>query len=864
MQEGISINKGLLTLGNVISALGNAKKQHGHVPYRDSKLTRLLKGSLGGNHKTLMIACVSPSVLNKDESMNTLRYANRAKNITNHAKVNVDPSSEVVDALRNQVASLATELSQVLSISNLDDSDYICPFAMDRLESFIQGTLPRSKLHPGSTTRSLTPSSLASAPILNDNKRKHVRHSRSMGSTPSSLASAPILNGTKSGHMKNSRSMVNLRSEQELDLGETLQEITEEYNAETPLIQNDQELYHLGRKTRSQPSSRPMSAPILDHNRSMHTNCTLSLETIGADQEPHSGERNILQEIEEEHNAETPLNQNDKQDFLEKNDEVEKRVNILDISLHRNEMVMNGLTSLMKTHTATVRNTKKELRCVSMKLETLVKDKEDFIGVLGLFEQGSVDLSEMTKSVTEIEAQIALLQEEKNYVSTNYKVANEKSKQIRELIIERQTSEIKRTHKEALDLEDSSSTTSDITEAYGRAVDTLKAQNAESKYYISKDKKFAQALSLMRGISARKEESGISSSNGAPKESTFDKSESLYCNGGSSQKASNDSYRTPLHHTRPLVLSDLSPETSSHLQSHGKVSSLQLRNITPCTSCILSSNRSLPGHSSQRREVEKNEIEKPDLIIEREKSPECAQGTKEYIQNDYAIGKLLLHTLGMRNSCSSLSTANSSLSATSSLTFAGQPPSQQLAYKSPIQYDYFGCSSVTPSHASNTADKYTKIMSKNAKRHSDGSNRINSRRRICTHYSSKTQMTIPSSTTFSSDTSFAEFLSIGPSVLEKERVDFIKVQKYHSDCCWSSPINYFTSGNNSAVISSTEISPELLGIFVYSDCGPLTEYEGTNLQQDESECSFFSRLSDLVSKCFAPKEQSATWQWDPS
>ncbi|OEU20759.1 kinesin-domain-containing protein, partial [Fragilariopsis cylindrus CCMP1102] len=96
LKEGIDINKGLLVLGNVISALGDPKKQGTFVPYRDSKLTRLLKGSLGGNHKTLMIACVSPSSCNMEETLNCLRYANRAKNIQNHAVVNVDATSQIV------------------------------------------------------------------------------------------------------------------------------------------------------------------------------------------------------------------------------------------------------------------------------------------------------------------------------------------------------------------------------------------------------------------------------------------------------------------------------------------------------------------------------------------------------------------------------------------------------------------------------------------------------------------------------------------------------------------------------------------------------------------------------------------------
>ncbi|EFJ17816.1 hypothetical protein SELMODRAFT_2601, partial [Selaginella moellendorffii] len=80
--EGVHINRGLLALGNVISALG-ADKKRGHVPYRDSKLTRLLQDSLGGNSHTTMIACISPAASNAEETLNTLKYANRARNIQN-------------------------------------------------------------------------------------------------------------------------------------------------------------------------------------------------------------------------------------------------------------------------------------------------------------------------------------------------------------------------------------------------------------------------------------------------------------------------------------------------------------------------------------------------------------------------------------------------------------------------------------------------------------------------------------------------------------------------------------------------------------------------------------------------------------
>ncbi|KAG5849104.1 hypothetical protein ANANG_G00106480 [Anguilla anguilla] len=85
LKESIQINSGLLALGNVIGALGDPKRRGSHIPYRDSKITRILKDSLGGNAKTLMIACISPSSSDFDESLNTLNYAKRARNIQNQA-----------------------------------------------------------------------------------------------------------------------------------------------------------------------------------------------------------------------------------------------------------------------------------------------------------------------------------------------------------------------------------------------------------------------------------------------------------------------------------------------------------------------------------------------------------------------------------------------------------------------------------------------------------------------------------------------------------------------------------------------------------------------------------------------------------
>ncbi|KAM4826166.1 kinesin-like protein KIF7 isoform 2-T2 [Thomomys bottae] len=94
LRESIQINSSLLALGNVISALGGPQRRGGHVPYRDSKITRILKDSLGGNAKTVMIACVSPSSSDFDETLHTLNYASRAQNIRNRASVNWKPEPE--------------------------------------------------------------------------------------------------------------------------------------------------------------------------------------------------------------------------------------------------------------------------------------------------------------------------------------------------------------------------------------------------------------------------------------------------------------------------------------------------------------------------------------------------------------------------------------------------------------------------------------------------------------------------------------------------------------------------------------------------------------------------------------------------
>nr|XP_033798728.1 kinesin-like protein KIF7 isoform X2 [Geotrypetes seraphini] len=112
LKESIQINSGLLALGNVISALGDPRRKSSHIPYRDSKITRILKDSLGGNAKTVMIACLNPSSSDFDESLNTLNYASRAQNIKNKATVNCRGEAECVKDLELQVRNLQRALEQ--------------------------------------------------------------------------------------------------------------------------------------------------------------------------------------------------------------------------------------------------------------------------------------------------------------------------------------------------------------------------------------------------------------------------------------------------------------------------------------------------------------------------------------------------------------------------------------------------------------------------------------------------------------------------------------------------------------------------------------------------------------------------------
>ncbi|KAJ3321080.1 Kinesin- protein 12 [Boothiomyces sp. JEL0866] len=107
--EALSINKSLLTLGKCISALADPKKTGGHVPFRDSKLTKLLSDSLGGKGSALMISCISPSQTNFNETLKTLRYAQQARKITNKPSIQLDPQEELLLNLKKEIKGLKQE-----------------------------------------------------------------------------------------------------------------------------------------------------------------------------------------------------------------------------------------------------------------------------------------------------------------------------------------------------------------------------------------------------------------------------------------------------------------------------------------------------------------------------------------------------------------------------------------------------------------------------------------------------------------------------------------------------------------------------------------------------------------------------------
>lgn len=111
-EQAININLSLTTLGLVIQNLVASKPTH--IPYRDSQLTRLLQDSLGGNTKTVMIANVGPSGYNYEETLSTLKYANRAKNIKNDVRINEDPKDALLRQFQEEIKKLREQVAKNL------------------------------------------------------------------------------------------------------------------------------------------------------------------------------------------------------------------------------------------------------------------------------------------------------------------------------------------------------------------------------------------------------------------------------------------------------------------------------------------------------------------------------------------------------------------------------------------------------------------------------------------------------------------------------------------------------------------------------------------------------------------------------
>ncbi|KAJ3302124.1 Kinesin- protein 12 [Kappamyces sp. JEL0829] len=147
--EALSINKSLLTLGKCISALADPKKRGGHIPFRDSKLTKMLADSLSGKGLALMIACISPAFQNLNETLKTVRYAMQARKIQNRPVIQLDPQEEMVLNFKTEIAFLRKENSRLKGLLKND------PKYQDMLKQMADEEEPlrRSKSRPPSPSQ---------------------------------------------------------------------------------------------------------------------------------------------------------------------------------------------------------------------------------------------------------------------------------------------------------------------------------------------------------------------------------------------------------------------------------------------------------------------------------------------------------------------------------------------------------------------------------------------------------------------------------------------------------------------------------------------------------------------------------------
>lgn len=200
--EGANINRSLLALGNCINALGEKGNKGNFVPYRDSKLTRLLKDSLGGNCRTVMIANISPSESSFEETLNTLKYANRAKNIKTNVQRNVlnvnyhiSEYVALINNLRNEIKVLKEQMefqgpnASVLDVDKSSVSAGDQSFAEEpkkaAVDEVVGGRADMPPLHPGGRPLSISV-----------NGPPHSPHGNKMPSTPLLALRESLRSGT--------------------------------------------------------------------------------------------------------------------------------------------------------------------------------------------------------------------------------------------------------------------------------------------------------------------------------------------------------------------------------------------------------------------------------------------------------------------------------------------------------------------------------------------------------------------------------------------------------------------------------------------------------------------------------------------
>eukprot|EP00794_Sanderia_malayensis_P014072 gene14072-15539_t len=182
LTESQNINKSLLTLGNCIAALGDPKKRNGHIPYRDSKLTKLLADSLGGDGFTLMLACVSPSSNIIQDTLNTLRYAKRAKNIKNKPIIKMDPREQLIISMKREMKLLKAENNYFRAQLNIPSSDSQEVLTPSQIEGVMSTDGVSGYLSPAIGADTI--SSIKSSSVSSINEKQSISEAKSEEEVP--------------------------------------------------------------------------------------------------------------------------------------------------------------------------------------------------------------------------------------------------------------------------------------------------------------------------------------------------------------------------------------------------------------------------------------------------------------------------------------------------------------------------------------------------------------------------------------------------------------------------------------------------------------------------------------------------------